>query len=433
MVVSWAFAQAAASLSPALSQLAFPKVGFNPSNGTLQLPQHKKEAQKKQGTDKEQRKQQNEEHQRQLRSAYEERKKEEEREEFPVAYEKMPKDKDVTNGSMKGQHFSSEETLSPAEQLQKSYKAHLESLKGEAATISDDTKAIEQDKSSNSKADTSLHEREAISSKTQSTPLRRRDEVSKKTGRSLKGKSKEVQIGDNRQEPEVTNKQVTADEEDGTILLGFLKSLRQSYEDAVEDRQVLPAKNKLAGGKSERREPVKPIPSNSNASKELEKTKSNTRTQSSKGLSNISNSTKRNGKRPLDDRLRNEQCQQDNIQITSAHRFQTTAASTHRTLRPASVTDTSTLSRSETSSGTSSQPAEDSSSLEDSDSKSDKTDPSSSEESEKDCTLNKVRKGPPRKRLKASEAVKEFTTQNLMEHSKRMNEEFQGSVEKGKY
>ena len=59
MVVSWAFAQAAASLSPALSQLAFPKVGFNPSNGTLQLPQHKEEAQKKQGTDKEQRKQQN--------------------------------------------------------------------------------------------------------------------------------------------------------------------------------------------------------------------------------------------------------------------------------------------------------------------------------------------------------------------------------------
>ena len=75
------------------------------------------------------------------------------------------------------------------------------------------------------------------------------------------------------------------------------------------------------------------------------------------------------------------------------------AASNGR-LRPASVTDASTLSRSETSSGTSSQPNESASSLDDSDSKSDKTDhSSSSEESEKDCPIPRRSKGPPRKQV----------------------------------
>ena len=96
------------------------------------------------------------------------------------------------------------------------------------------------------------------------------------------------------------------------------------------------------------------------------------------------------------------------------------AASNGR-LRPASVTDASTLSRSETSSGTSSQPNESASSLDDSDSKSDKTDhSSSSEESEKDCPIPRRSKGPPRKRIKSLKDVQEFTTENVMEHSKRM-------------
>ncbi|CAJ1946845.1 unnamed protein product [Cylindrotheca closterium] len=90
-------------------------------------------------------------------------------------------------------------------------------------------------------------------------------------------------------------------------------------------------------------------------------------------------------------------------------------------LQPVAVTDTSTMSRSETSSRTSSQPTESSSSIEDSDSKSDKTDPSSGEESEKESAGNIRYTGPPRKRLKKNSSVKEFTAQNLAEHSRMMD------------
>ena len=90
-------------------------------------------------------------------------------------------------------------------------------------------------------------------------------------------------------------------------------------------------------------------------------------------------------------------------------------------LQPVAVTDTSTSSRSETSSRTSSQPTESSSSIEDSDSKSDKTDPSSGEESERESTCEVRYRGPPRKRLKTNPAVREFTAQNLAEHSRMMS------------
>lgn len=87
-------------------------------------------------------------------------------------------------------------------------------------------------------------------------------------------------------------------------------------------------------------------------------------------------------------------------------------------LQSATVTDTSTLARSETSSRTSSQPTESSSSIEDSDSKSEKTDASSGEESEKEVRGDIRYRGPPRKRLKSASSVKEFTAQNLAEHSR---------------
>lgn len=90
-------------------------------------------------------------------------------------------------------------------------------------------------------------------------------------------------------------------------------------------------------------------------------------------------------------------------------------------MQPVAVTDTSTSSRSETSSRTSSQPTESSSSIEDSDSKSDKTDPSSGEESEKESAGDMRYRGPPRKRLKTNSSVREFTAQNLAEHSRMMD------------
>lgn len=89
-------------------------------------------------------------------------------------------------------------------------------------------------------------------------------------------------------------------------------------------------------------------------------------------------------------------------------------------MQPVAVTDTSTSSRSETSSRTSSQPTESSSSIEDSDSKSDKTDPSSGEESEKESLRDVRYRVPPRKRLKTDSSVREFTAQNLAEHSRMM-------------
>jgi hypothetical protein len=101
--------------------------------------------------------------------------------------------------------------------------------------------------------------------------------------------------------------------------------------------------------------------------------------------------------------------------------------------RSAYVTDTSTLSRSETSSGTSSQPNE--SSLDDSDSKTDpSSDPSSSEESyEKEDPIPQRSQGPPRKRHKARRQVQEFTTENVLQHSERMKQESDRSKHNGAY
>ena len=91
-----------------------------------------------------------------------------------------------------------------------------------------------------------------------------------------------------------------------------------------------------------------------------------------------------------------------------------------------SVQDGSYMSRAETSSGTTSYPAD--SSLEDSESsENDKgKDPSSSEESDRDFLGDQVSSGergfgPPRKRLKGKHIVGKFTRKNIADHNHRMD------------
>lgn len=217
----------------------------------------------------------------------------------------------------------------------------------------------------------------------------------------------------------------TADEEAGGILMGFLNSLRQSYEDAIEDKTSLPddrKKSQHAHDAAKNKDSNNPNPKEMPADSESRPISSKTPLAPT-----VSNPTQRTGKRSWDNRPATDASQKNNVQITPTPRFRSITTS-HSALRPASVTDTSNVSRSETSSGdSSSQPTESSSSLEDSDSKSD---PSSSEESEKEPTwMIRRSKGPPRKRLKMYKEVKEFTTKNLIEHSKRMRQEFECPVD----
>ncbi len=258
---------------------------------------------------------------------------------------------------------SSLETLSPAEQLQRSYEAHLKSL--QQAEQQAALKAI-----SNSAS--------ATASQTA---------VPQPKNATTRGTSSDQ------------------DEEEGAILLGFLNSLRESFKDAIEakDRKHEPSEGNSSNSKS----------STGDAS-EGELT-SNVQRDSSTGTSEGSESVihvakSRSSSEHLGDSMKSRR--QMSEPITSLSHFQ----ASKRKVKPASVT--------ETSSSTSSQPTSEQPSSSQEDSKSDKMGSSSSEDSDKEITSSiRSSKGPPRKRLKGFHEPHEFTRENLMAHSKRMDME----------
>ena len=270
------------------------------------------------------------------------------------------------------------DTVSPAEQLQRSYEAHLASLQ-----------KAEQQASSKSSPKSPSSQRELISgaeveaNKTENTKTKGGGESSQKK---------------------------TQDEEAGAILLGFLNSLRESFEDAVEAKdgngnternkrntKITRSRNVTAGGPKKQ--------SITNVQLESSTVMTEVSSDSSSHINDRHNVNDNdhphvsiNSRRPASD------------PITSLSHFQ----SSKRKVKPASVT--------ETSSSTSSQPTIEQPSS--SDSKSDKMGHSSSEESEKEITASRrISKGPPRKRLKGFHEPHEFTRENLMAHSKRMDME----------
>jgi len=325
-------------------------------------------------------------HQQQLRNAYEEQKKEEEQRQLRAAFEEEKRRKEErekvaaavsavaaqaalkqTTASRSEEQSVKNQEISPAEQLQKSYETHLKTLKKPALN-----KGRNMPENSSSKVGKDDCGRSG-------TP-RKKNKAAEKPSRG-----------------ESVGEQPMPDEEAGTVLLGFLNSLRQSYEDAVDDKTT-------DSGKAPHHA-------------EVGKTKQHAK---AKKLSSLSESpalvvddqdrAKRRGvKRPQTKfSIRNSRQGEDKQRLATAGFM--TSNDGRRSQRPASVTDTS-------SGNSSSQHAEFSSSLEDS---SDKTDPSSSEDSDKETAPEEIHKrsrGPPRKRLKS------LTKENVRAHTQRANEE----------
>jgi hypothetical protein len=315
---------------------------------------------------------QNEANQRQLRTAYEEQKKEQgQRELLEQKLEEFQNSKGESNERSStiaakqappesGSGSKKLPEISPAQQLRRNYEAHLESLK-KSSSKQHEAVAAPSDIVQTRKQDGETSK----STKSMATLLTNMKESrSFRDGARVEGQNLEDNTKD------AGGEEKSDYEEAGTILLGFVNSLRQSYEDAVEETET------ASVGMVQ-----KPKPQEKKRSREIA----------------------------------------DRMVLPTSPRYPPPSQSR---IRPASVTDASTLCRSESSSGSSSQPAESSSSIEDSDSKSDKTEQSSSEESEKEFTANQSKTGPPRKRLRPNRIVKGITAQNLAEHSKRMSEEF---------
>lgn len=331
--------------------------------------------------------------QRQLRNAFEEQKKEEEQRQLRAAFEeqrRIEESKSTTAVATAAKKFDADtndstpnklgdtrntamkiQDVSPAELLQKSYEAHLQALR-------------KKEKKSPIK-DTD----------TQKSPLSEQghdDKRSVSTAVATKAHREETTFEDRESE------QPMPDEEAGTVLLGFLNSLRQSYEDAMEkkndDSKVDCPKSSIVTT-----EPTREAKNSTKDSPNLTSIIRNRQTETYKRGSKRSPERISPNNDPQDEPGRSLS--------TAVSRFISTKGS-HRSQRPASVTDVS-------SGNSSSHQGEFSSSIEDS---SDKTDPSSSEESEKEDPARKrwQSKGPPRKR------VKSFTEENLIAHSKRMSE-----------
>lgn len=331
-----------------------------------------------------------EEHTKKLKAAFEEQQKA-----LRIAYEKSLRDaqewEEKTSSSKKTQVASdpkgtkptsdakttsnnnskaSLETISPAEQLQRSYEAHLKSLQRAEQQAS--LKAL------------------ATSSSTTSS----QNEVSQTKNAGTEASEK-------------TGPKKSQDEEEGAILLGFLNSLRESFKDAIEDKD----------GKHDTKEGTIPNIKRSTTDRNAPEAGPTPSVQlgSSRGTSDGSESIihiakSRSGNERLDNSMKSRR--QTSDPITSLSHFQ----SSKRKVKPASIT--------ETSSSTSSQPTSEQPSSSQEDSKSDKMGSSSSEDSDKEITASiRSSKGPPRKRLKGIHEPHEFTRENLMAHSKRMDME----------
>lgn len=301
--------------------------------------------------------------------------------------------------------------ISPAELLQRTYEAHLASLR----------KAERHPTMGRSSESPSSPSRTNQANDNKSKKKKKKT-VSVLGGKSGDGKSKEEEAG---------------------VLLGFLNSLRWSYEEEIGNdpvrQQHLAAAAAAAGAsgvgnykaadtvavsKSESRQKKssgggKPI----NVGTKLEKQNKRVLIASSKkqGLSpSVGSST------------RKRQRDQSNSANPSAA-VQTMKDAAINAIIQSNQNKVKQVSES-SSNNSSSQPSteQSSSSIEDSDSKSEKTDNTSGEESteeddnvgdERMNTIDSSKKGPPRKRLKAMKESNDFTTANLLEHSKRMDRE----------
>lgn len=384
--------------------------------------------------------QRKEEDQRQLRAAFEEQKERvaSEKEQSPAAgIRTTPK----AGSQADRDSMTQKSVISPAERLQRSYEAHLQSLGQQS--------------------------KESVHSK-QSGP---------EPNKSFVAPGKKNEQGAEK---------AMDDEEAGTVLLGFLNSLRQSYEDAVEKKDV-DASNGRSNSIAEKLKITKPIPATPanllrrSYEDAIEKKDSGTSGMNPKAKSMVTESTHASllrqsyadaiekkdasapGKASNSTRVKPTMTKPTSgssrpfpstakyppeVDMTPDDRADHTAESqfskVHSSLsdgdsgrnlstavshfmnsdsgqkRPASVTDIS-------SGNSSSQSNEFLSSMEDS---SDKTDPSDDSSDKSDHTSSEeemdekdeeppVRssKGPPRKRLKGA-----FTQENLMAHSRRMSE-----------
>jgi len=278
----------------------------------------------------------------------------------------------------------SHETASPAEQLQRSYEAHLASLQ---------------------RAEEKSYKK--VSSKSASP-------ISSKSEPAARVEAGGNKIDNSKTKEEGASQKKTSDEEAAVILLGVLNSirgLRESYEDAVDAKvgsNATTEKNNYG-----KKNIAVVIPGTRSISTGIiESSKVKTEDSSSSSTRIPENRNRKDHNRPhktINGR------RQSSDTITSLSHFQ----SSKRKVQPASVT--------ETSSSTSSQPTIEQSSSSQEDSKSDKMGHSSSDdtdESEKKIAVSRrASKGPPRKRLKGFHKPHEFTRENLMAHSKRMDME----------
>ncbi|KAG7356599.1 hypothetical protein IV203_001285 [Nitzschia inconspicua] len=264
--------------------------------------------------------------------------------------------------------------LSPAELLQKSYRAHLASLKSTDQEVA------------------------PVATSVQTKPAASSLEVTSGRSGNSGGKSK------NKSSSKLHSHHQKVEEDEGKqLMVGFLQSLRGSFEDAVGRNADGVARSnhqekKKKSRKKERSVSATPAPKafKKSARVSSEKSTSIPPQESSSRIQEFS--------KP----------EESSKELTSLDRF----TNRKRKIKPATVT--------ETSSGSSSQPMteQSSSSLEDSDSKSDKTEQSTSSGDEygngESCSVGKV---PLRKRLKCfnSKSPNQFTMENVLKHSKQMD------------
>jgi hypothetical protein len=464
IITQLAWAQAAATLTPAISQLAV---------ANLQ--------------------------QQQLRAAFEEQ--------LKVEASRMAVPEVAAEAAKPPAQNASNPDISPADQLRQGYEAHLKSLQKSAPV---QVKPVAPASSAGLQVTTNQHTSLNPTSKTPNNPHSaagmQQSNAIEIVPKSILSplqreaendmKSEDVTAGNNATETAGTE-QASADEEAGTILFGFLNSLRESYENAIEvevdeKAETGVAKKGKKGGaratlstsanirsKKKRKDPEATVVSNGSQEKsgndssddiehQVDSMGENVMIQRATPISTIAASTlfqkavaTSGQRRPASvtdtsmsrsetssgtssqpnessSSMDESDSKSDNQDPSSSEESEKDYPVPQRSHGPPrkrhkACTDTSTLSRSETSSGASSQPNESSSSMDDSDSKSDNQDPSSSEESEKDHPVPQRSQGPPRKRHKACKKIQEFTTQNVLEHSKRMKYKLDRPRKPGKY
>ena len=259
---------------------------------------------------------------------------------------------------------------------------------------------------------------------------KKRDKAAR-SPKSASAKAKPQSVPGNKKQMEEPRSD--EEEEAGTILMGFLSSLRNSYEDALEkkaatgpsDASDTPSKKvkkrpRHEGVSSSKKQKLEQTPKISNGSFKSKKSQ----VDCDKKPKAASVAKKDNEKKKkLEPAILKKPHASATSSLEHSYRQFTSASLQNRRTAPAYITDMST-STSETSSGNNStNPVE--SSLEDSDSNSDKCgdansekggkdNPSSSEEDDKMDVGEKrgdrfISKGPPRKRMKTKKVNDEST------------------------